>query len=107
MENSYLLTYLLFTPVAGAIILLFFNKEKENAVRWFGLIVSVIAFIISLVIYFNFDISKSGFQFIHQFKWIEKLNISYKVGNRRTRNAFTASYDIPYPSDVIIQLVKY
>ena len=80
MENSYLLTYLLFTPVAGAIILLFFNKNKENAVRWFGLIVSTIAFIISLVIYFNFDASKPGFQFIHQFKWIEKLNISYKVG---------------------------
>ncbi len=80
MENSYLLTYLLFTPVAGAIILLFFNKNKENAVRWFGLIVSTIAFIISLVIYFNFDASKPGFQFIHQFIWIEKLSISYKVG---------------------------
>jgi NADH-quinone oxidoreductase subunit M len=80
MENSYLLTYLLFTPIAGAIILLFFNKEKENAIRWFGLIISSAAFIVSLVIYFNFDLSKSGFQFIHQFKWIEKLNISYKVG---------------------------
>lgn len=80
MENSYLLTYLLFTPVAGAIILLFFNKEKENAVRWFGLIISTITFLISLIIYFNFDVSKSGFQFVHQFKWIEKLNISYKVG---------------------------
>jgi NADH-quinone oxidoreductase subunit M len=80
MENSHLLTYLLFTPLAGAIILLFLNKEKENAIRWFGLIVSLAAFIISLVIYFNFDLSKSGFQFIHQFKWIENLNISYKVG---------------------------
>jgi NADH-quinone oxidoreductase subunit M len=80
MENSYLLTYLLFIPVAGAIILLFFNKEKESAIRWFGLIVSTIAFLISLVIYFNFDLTKSGFQFIHQFRWIEKLNISYKVG---------------------------
>ncbi|HKB87506.1 MAG TPA: NADH-quinone oxidoreductase subunit M [Ignavibacteriaceae bacterium] len=80
MENSYLLTYLLFTPVAGAIILLFFNKGKENLVRWFGLIVSLAAFVISLFIYFNFDPSVSGFQFIHQFKWIEKLNISYKVG---------------------------
>ena len=80
MENSHLLTYLLFTPLAGAIILLFLNKEKENAIRWFGLIVSLAAFIVSLVIYFNFDLSKSGFQFIHQFKWIDKLNISYKVG---------------------------
>jgi NADH-quinone oxidoreductase subunit M len=80
MENSYLLTYLLFIPIAGAIVLLFFKKENENALRWFGLIVSVLAFILSLIIYSNFDLTKSGFQFIHQFKWIEKLNISYKVG---------------------------
>jgi NADH-quinone oxidoreductase subunit M len=80
MENSYFLTYLLLTPLAGAIIILFLSKEKENAVRWFGLIVSMLTFIISLVIYFNFDLNISGFQFVHQFKWIEKLNISYKVG---------------------------
>jgi NADH-quinone oxidoreductase subunit M len=80
MENSYLLTYLLFTPVAGAVILLFFNKEKENAVRWFGFIISILAFIISLAIYFNFNLNNPGYQFIHQFKWIDKLNISYKVG---------------------------
>jgi NADH-quinone oxidoreductase subunit M len=30
--------------------------------------------------YFQFDSSNAGFQFIHQFKWIEKLNISYFVG---------------------------
>jgi NADH-quinone oxidoreductase subunit M len=80
MENSYLLTYLIFTPVAGAIILLFFNRGKENAIRWFGFIISLAAFIVSLVIYFNFDLAKPDFQFIHQFHWIEKLNISYKVG---------------------------
>ncbi|HSD63899.1 MAG TPA: NADH-quinone oxidoreductase subunit M [Ignavibacteriaceae bacterium] len=80
MENSYLLTYLLFTPAIGAIILLFLGKERENAVRWFGLIVSSLAFIISLIIYLNFDLMKPDFQFIHQFLWIENLNISYKVG---------------------------
>lgn len=80
MENSYLLTYLLFTPVAGAIILLFLKKDNENVVRWFGFLISLLTFLISIVIYLNFDLTKSGFQFIHQFKWIEKLNISYKVG---------------------------
>ncbi len=80
MENSYLLTYLLFTPVAGAVILLFFKKENDNAVRWFGFLISILTFLLSLIIYLNFDSTKSGFQFIHQFKWIEKLNISYKVG---------------------------
>jgi NADH-quinone oxidoreductase subunit M len=80
MEQSHLLTYLLLAPLAGALILLFFKKENEALIRWFGLIVSLLAFVISLIIYFNFDTAASGYQFIHEFKWIEKLNISYKVG---------------------------
>jgi len=80
MENNYLLTYLLLIPAASAILLLFINGKKENAIKWFGLIISTAAFIISLIIYLNFDLSKSDFQFVHKFQWIEKLNINYKVG---------------------------
>ncbi len=80
MENSHLLTYLLFTPLVGGLILLFFKKDKENLIRYYGLIVSLITFIISLFLFFNFDFNASGFQFQHQFVWIENLHISYHVG---------------------------
>ncbi len=80
MENSNLLNYLLFVPLFGGLILLFIGKSKENAIRYFGLFVSVLTFIISLVLYFNFDPSNSGFQFQNQFSWIDNLHISYHVG---------------------------
>ncbi len=80
MEKNYLISYLLLAPILGGIIILFFNKEKENAIRYFGLIVAVITFVIALLLYFNYDLAKGGFQFIEKFEWIKNLHISYNVG---------------------------
>ena len=80
MENSHLITYLLFVPLLGGILLLFIGNKKENLIRYFGLGVSIITFLISLVIYFNFDLNNPSFQFIHKFDWIQNLHISYVVG---------------------------
>ncbi len=80
MEQSNLLTYLLFTPIIGSILILFFKKNNEKLIKYIGLAISVVAFIFSLMIYFQFDNSSGGFQFIHKFKWVENLNISYFVG---------------------------
>lgn len=80
MEQSYLLTYLLAVPIIGSIIILFIHKEKLHLIKYFGLAVSLIAFIISLAIYFDFDQQSGGFQFVQKFNWIKDLNISYHVG---------------------------
>jgi NADH-quinone oxidoreductase subunit M len=80
MEQNLLLTYLLVTPIIGSILTLFFRKEQKNLIRWFGLLVSIIAFIISLFAYVGFDASISKFQFVHQVIWVKSLNINYHVG---------------------------
>ncbi|MCU0406309.1 MAG: NADH-quinone oxidoreductase subunit M [Ignavibacteriaceae bacterium] len=80
MEQSYLLTYLLAVPIIGSLLLLFINKEKAQTIKYVGLIVSLIAFIISLIIYFDFNDQSSEFQFVHKVNWISGLNISYHVG---------------------------
>jgi NADH-quinone oxidoreductase subunit M len=80
MEQSYLLTYLLAIPILGSIIILFINKEKFQLIKNVGLAVSLIAFVISLFIYFGFDNQSSDFQFVNKFNWISGLNISYHVG---------------------------
>ena len=80
MEQSYLLTYLLATPLIGSLLLILINKEKEHLVKYFGLAVSLIAFIISLIVYFGFDNQSGDFQFVQKFNWVKDLNISYHVG---------------------------
>jgi len=80
MEQNLLLTYLLFTPIIGSVFVLFLGKDQTKFIRWFGFIVSLVAFVISLYIYFGFDSSKSEFQFIHRVLWISSLNVSYHIG---------------------------
>jgi NADH-quinone oxidoreductase subunit M len=80
MEQSYLLTYLLAVPIIGSVIILFINKEKSQLIKNVGLVVSLTEFIISLIIYFNFNYQSNEFQFVNKFNWIKGLNISYHVG---------------------------
>ncbi|MBX2976291.1 MAG: NADH-quinone oxidoreductase subunit M [Ignavibacteriaceae bacterium] len=80
MENTLLLSYLLLVPLVGAILLLFFPKKSENGVKYFGLLISVVTFVISLIVYGKFDSSSAAFQLVDKFVWIENLNISYVVG---------------------------
>jgi NADH-quinone oxidoreductase subunit M len=80
MENNHLLTYLLFLPLFGSLLIIFIKKGNENFIRWFGFCISIAAFIISLMVYFQFDRLESGFQFIDKATWIKSLNVSYFVG---------------------------
>lgn len=80
MENNFLLTYLLLIPVVGSILILFLKESQVKAIKWLGLLISLFAFVVSLIVYAKFDSSKAGFQMLHQITWIKTLNISYLVG---------------------------
>ncbi|RPI73628.1 MAG: Fe-S-binding domain-containing protein, partial [Ignavibacteriales bacterium] len=69
MEYNTLLTYLLIAPLLGGIFLLFIDKSKEHLIRYAGLAVSLLAFVISLIIFFYFNYNNSDFQFQHKFAW--------------------------------------
>lgn len=80
MEQNLLLTYLILIPLIGSFLILFIRKEHANFIRYTALGISTIAFIISLIIYFQFDSANSDFQFINKFEWIKGLNIHYHLG---------------------------
>lgn len=75
-----ILTYLIFLPVAGIFVLLFLNKEKAGLLKGFGIAVSVLTFILSLWLAYNFNVSNARFQFEHRVMWIPAFNCSYHVG---------------------------
>jgi NADH-quinone oxidoreductase subunit M len=77
---NHLLTLILFTPVLGAVILLFLPKEQVNLIRWTALILSFIPLALTLVLWFNFDPNLPGFQFEEQAVWYEAINSSYHLG---------------------------
>ena len=80
MEQNSLLTYLILIPLIGSFLILFIKKEQPNLIRYAALGISTVAFLLSLVIYFQFDSTNSDFQFINKIEWIKGLSIHYHVG---------------------------
>lgn len=73
--NGFVSLLIFFPLIAG--LLGFFIKAKN--IRTYGLFVSFIEFILSLMLWFNFKLNPS-FQFIEHFYIIKALGISYFVG---------------------------
>ncbi|AFO90772.1 NADH-quinone oxidoreductase subunit M [Phaeobacter inhibens] len=80
MDN--LLSIVTFIPaLAAAILALFLRGEDEAAQRnakSVALFATTITFLVSLGIYFQFDPSDTGFQFVEEAEWI--FGLKYKMG---------------------------
>ncbi len=75
-----ILTIVTFLPLAGAIILLFINGEKQERIKRVALAIAVIDFIISMPLFILFKTDTSEFQFVQNIPWIKEFGISYHVG---------------------------
>jgi len=84
MENIGVLTVVTFTPLVGALFILFVVRGSEEEVarnsRWAALWVSLFTFFESLYIWVNFDPATPDFQFEEMVRWIPQYNISYHMG---------------------------
>ncbi len=78
--SGYILTLLIFIPLAGALLLLLVSRSKPGLIKSFALLVSLLNFVLSLYLYFNFQPGVSGFQFEINRTWIQSLGISYHLG---------------------------
>jgi NADH-quinone oxidoreductase subunit M len=81
---SHILSIILFTPLVGAVILLFVPKENTNAIRWLGNIFAMIGFAVSLplVPWFWAVKDQPGFKFLEggQNNWIPTIGAGYSLG---------------------------
>ena len=68
-----------FLPLVGA-LLIFITRGDEafvaKSARLLALITSVVVFLLSLTIWFNFDRTNPGFQFEEHAEWMPSLKIS-------------------------------
>tara|TARA_Y100000816_G_scaffold177638_1_gene128221 strand:+ start:543 stop:2042 length:1500 start_codon:yes stop_codon:yes gene_type:complete len=82
--NFPILSSLILLPLIGSLFILFIkDKEKEDSTRqsikYVALFTSFTNFFISIYLWYIFDNSFSGFQFIEEKEWL-KGYINYKVG---------------------------
>ncbi len=73
-----ILSFLIFFPLAGAIVLLFIKKDET--IRWTTLVFALAEFVVSLPLFFKFDSTTAAMQFLEDWWWVEAYGISYKIG---------------------------
>ena len=78
--NNHTLTVILFTPLVGAILLLFVPRESENAHRVIGNFFGMLGFVISLPLVWRFNVSVPGYQFRESANWIPSIGAHYTLG---------------------------
>ena len=72
-----LLSLILFTPLAGALLLLFVNKRHEDAIRWIANLFALAGFVVSLPLWFWYESANPGWQFQEHAQWIPSIGASY------------------------------
>src|SRR5271166_202764 len=81
---NHILSIILFTPLVGAILLLFIPKENKDAIRWVANIFGMLGFVVSLPLipWFWALKDRSGFQFVEGSpnNWIPSIGAGYVLG---------------------------
>ena len=81
--TSHLLSFIVFLPLVGALLVLLVpNRDEKGAamVRQLGLVVSLVIFFFTLLLWGKFDASSADFQFVEQASWIPAFGIDYHLG---------------------------
>jgi NADH-quinone oxidoreductase subunit M len=77
---NYYLSIILFTPLAGALLLLLVNKQNENAIRWIANVTAFVGFVISVPLWFWYNPQGPEFQFQEHLPWIPSIGAEYFLG---------------------------
>lgn len=75
-----MLSWILFTPTAGALVVALLGRESARLIKTAGLVFSLAAFALSVWLFLAFDGSRGDMQFVEIVPWVSALNVSYHVG---------------------------
>jgi NADH-quinone oxidoreductase subunit M len=73
-----ILSVVTFLPLVGALLIAAQNADAKRNVRWIALWTTLVTFFVSLLLWWNFDTTTAGFQFVEEHAWLGPLK--YKMG---------------------------
>lgn len=78
--NEHLLSMNIFIPLLGILAITSASKKREDIIKIIAAITTGLQMWIALQIFFNFDRTKSGIQFVEHYSWIKTFSIDYFLG---------------------------
>jgi len=83
MINLPILSTIIFLPLLGTLIILFIknnHKNYESNIKLSAFLTSIGTFVLSIILWMNFDSSFDGYQFVEKRQWIKGFNFYYHIG---------------------------
>ena len=74
-----ILSSIIFLPLLGAFFILIFKTENDRSSKYISIFTSFANLILCLFLWFSFDNTFSGFQFVEEKNWISGF-IKFKLG---------------------------
>lgn len=75
-----ILSMTIWLPIVGGLLVLASGDKAPNVSRWLALFVAVATFLVSLPLYFGFDIGTAQMQFVEKIAWIPSFDVNYYLG---------------------------
>src|SRR5271166_3737619 len=78
--ETHLLSVILFTPLVGALLLMFVPRSSLSGHRIVGNLFGVLGFVVSIPLVLRFPIGSEGYNFRESADWIPYLGAKYSLG---------------------------
>ncbi|MGB5254318.1 MAG: NADH-quinone oxidoreductase subunit M [Sedimenticolaceae bacterium] len=75
-----ILSATIWLPILGGALVLGSGDKAPNISRWLALIFAVLTFLVSLPLWFGFDVGTAQMQFVERTAWIPAFNVEYYLG---------------------------
>ena len=77
---EHILSWLIWLPIIGMVAIAFIPREKEDVIKITAAVTTGLQFLLTLVLWKNFDSGSGAMQFMERAEWIPSFNIAYILG---------------------------
>ena len=77
---EYILSWLVWLPIIGMVAIAFIPRDKEDVIKITAAATTGLQFLLTLVLWKNFDSGSGAMQFMERAEWIPSFNIAYILG---------------------------
>ncbi len=75
-----ILSLLIWGPIFGGLCVLYVGDRQEETAKILAFMITIVIFLLSTLLYKNFDTTTHAMQFVEFAHWIESFNINYYLG---------------------------
>jgi NADH-quinone oxidoreductase subunit M len=78
--NLHLLSWIIFTPLAGALLIPFIPNAKSELAKWVALTATLLVGFFTLLVVAGFNPTEPGMQMVEKVLWIPQFDVHYLLG---------------------------